>query len=281
MKKPFFCSVTTLKGSRSEKRKEPMKVKVKVSQKRVLNFVYLSGDVLMTIEDVCKDVKWSSVIDMIANEEWYKSCKKWRFVFELKNLEPDDILESEEESIKIISIKIVPQISFELPLGEFLVSVPFDSCNSWRDGQVYVIGACFEAHKKLRELGKDGYGTDKTKIHPLIDTYLCCGHETPCHHGEEHPYVFRDKNDKVLNIYDILEDPGDDNLIIVAVPKQVYCYHLREIQFHGPLRDGQRRKIICEKVSLCPDCGFLHCPFCGVYQYNVVRTAECRSTFNM
>ena len=252
------------------------KVKVKVTQKRTLEFVSLTGDVFMTLEDVTKDIKWSSILEKIAIEDWYLTCEKWRFVFGIKNLESNDVLESDSDVIKITCIKIVPQILFETQTGELLVSVPFQNCRSLFDRQVYLISACFEAHKKLEELDKDGYGIGKTKIHALIKTYIDSGCEIPCSHYREYPYVYHDKNGKLLDLYDILEDPGDDNLIIVAHPKEVYCYHVCDINFHGSLRNGQRRRDICEKITLCSNCGFLHCPSCGMYQYYKVGTSECR-----
>jgi hypothetical protein len=258
------------------KHKKSITVKIKT---RTIEFAYLSGDVLMTLEDISKEIKWSCIIEKIATEEWYKACKRWKFVFGLKNLDPDDVLDSDEDSIKIICVKIDPQIFFNLPDGELLVSIPFDSCHSWRDGQVYLIGACFEAHKKLIKLGKDGYGTAKTKIHPLVNTYFRGNHEIPNPHSRANPYIYRDENKKEIDLNDVLENSGDENLFIVAYPKEVYCFHLCESKFfHGPLRIGEQRKVIYEKgtVSLCSNCGFLHCPYCGRYLHYNVGTPECR-----
>jgi hypothetical protein len=250
-------------------------------QSRTLSFVYLSGNVLMTLENVCNDVKWSSILEMITTEEWYQTCKKWRFIFGIKNLEPDDILNLEEDSNKIISIKIDPQVIFELSSGELLVSVSFDNCKSWRfpndslyPGKVNLKCACLEANKKLRGLGKDGYGTDKTKIHPLIDAcYDIYVYETLL-------YVFHDKNGKEMNNRDEIEDPGDDNVIIVAEPKELYC-DICEIKFQGPLRIGEQRGGLREKIGVCSVCGFLHCLSCGKYMYYKVGTPECLAFHNM
>jgi hypothetical protein len=268
-------------------------------QTKSLILVSLTGDVLMIIEDVNKEFIWSSILDKIATEEWYQTCKKWKFVLELNNLKPDDILEFKGDSLKIVCIKIVvPQIYFELPDGKLLVSIPFDSCKSWHDKKVYVIGACFEAHKKLKELGKDGYGTERTKIHPFINIYKydCC--ETHCnetHHGNDnnyrrgglHPYpypyiyVFRDKNNNLLSSYDVLEDPGNDNVKVIAVPKQVFCSNNCKTKFYGPLRNGEQRKVLNETVSLCSVCGFLHCRSCGIYGEHMIGSFECRISCNM
>ena len=249
-------------------------------QTRTLIFVYLSGNVLMTLENVCEDVKWSSILEMIATEQWYQTCKRWRFIFGLKNLEPDDILNLDEDSNKIISIKIDPQVIFELSSGELLVSVSFDSCKSWRlpndilyPGKVNVLCACLEANKKLRRLGKDGYGTDKTKICPLIDIcYDICVY-APL-------YVFHDKNGKEMNKDDEIEDPGDNNVTFVAEPKELYC-DICEIKFHGPLRIGEQRGCLREKIRVCSVCDFLHCPSCGRYMYYKVGTPECLAFHNM
>jgi hypothetical protein len=247
-----------------------------------LVFVTFSGDVLMTLENNSKKIYWRSVLDKISTEEWYKTYKRWRFVFEIKNLEPHDIIESNDKMIKIMCVKIVePHITFELPDGEFLVSVPFEICKSWHDRQVYLLGACFEAHKKLRELGTDGYGTDRTKIHLLIDTYFCNGLENPRPGGGEHAYFFRDKNGKKLDIYDILKDPKDDNLTIVAVPKKVYCSNYCKTKFHGPMRIGERREVLNETVSMCPACGFLHCISCDNCGNHLIGTSECNASRNI
>lgn len=259
-------------------------------QTKSLILVSLTGDVLMIIKDVNKEFIWSSILDQIVSEEWYQTCKKWKFVLDLKNLKSDDVLELTGESLKITCIKIVvPQIYFELPDGKLLVSIPFDSCKSWHDKKVYVIGACFEAHKKLKELGKDGYGTERTKIHPFINIYRYDCSET--HHCNEnlhrrglHPYpyiyIFRDKNDNLLSSYDILEDPGNDNVKVIAIPKQVFCGNCKT-KFYGPLRDGEQRKVLNETISLCSVCGFLHCRSCGIYGEHMIGSFECRLSCNI
>jgi hypothetical protein len=240
-----------------------------------LVFVTFSGDVLMTLEDDRKKIIWSSILDKISTEEWYQTCKRWKFVFEIKNLEPHDVIESNDDMIKIMCIKIVePHITFELPDGEFLVSVPFDSCKSWSSPwgeNIYVIDACYEADKRLNEIGKNGYGTDKTKIYPFCDIRIYIDYEnSPWWY-----YIFRDKNGNELDMYEVLDIPEDDNLLIVADPKEVYCSHNCETKFHGPLRIGEERKVFHETVSLCSVCGFLHCPSCGIYLDHKIGTSEC------
>jgi hypothetical protein len=159
-----------------------------------LNFVSFLGDVLMTI-DVVKGVKWSYVLVMIATESWYLTCYKWRFVLGSKDLDPEDVFNSDEKSITITCVKIfVPQIFFMLPSGEVWITVPFESCNTF-ERQIYFIDACLEAHKKLKVEGKDGYGTYRSKIQPLIDT-----------HWSDQPYEFYDKNGKLMELFDVLED---------------------------------------------------------------------------
>jgi hypothetical protein len=249
---------------------------------KTLIFMTITSDVLMTLENVIKEERWSTILEKIATKEWYQMWVKWSFLCDTKILEPDAVLESEDAVISITCVKIVvPQITFELPDGEFLVSVPFEICKSWHDRQVYLLGACFEAHKKLRELGKDGYGTDRTKIHLLIDTYFCNGLENPRPGGGEHPYFFRDKNGKKLDIYDILKDPKDDNLTIVAVPKKVYCSNYCKTKFHGPMRIGERREVLNETVSMCPACGFLHCISCDNCGNHLIGTSECNASRNI
>ena len=105
-----------------------------VMQIITLVFMSLAGDVLMTL-DVFKEDKWSTIIEMIVTEEWYQTCKRWKFFFGLKNLNLDDVLDdvldSDEDQINITCVKIDPQIIFELSSGEFLVSVSFDQCVVW------------------------------------------------------------------------------------------------------------------------------------------------------
>jgi hypothetical protein len=43
---------------------------------------------------------------MIATEEWHKNCKRWKFFFGFKNLEPDDVFNSDEDLFKITHVKI-------------------------------------------------------------------------------------------------------------------------------------------------------------------------------
>ena len=259
-----YGSVSTLIGSQSVKNDELMTVKV--IKTRTIEFAYLSGDVLMTLDNVNKEDKWSSILEKIVTEEWYKTCKRWKFVFDLKNLNPDDVLNSDEDKIKIICVKIVPQIFFELSSGEFLVSVPFDSCRS-HYGEVYLMGACFKAHKQLKMLGKNGYGTAKTKIYPLIRTHFSGEDENVCL-PDKNSSVFRDKNGKELDLFDILDDPGDENLLIVVYPGTELCFQRCCEIAYGPLQIGEKPKAFYEYISLCSVCGFLHCLSCGGYQSN-------------
>jgi hypothetical protein len=228
-----------------------------------LNFVSFLGDILMTI-DVVKGIKWSSVLVMIATEAWYLTCYKWRFVLGSKDLEPDDVFNSDEKSITITCVKIfVPQIIFMLPSGEVWITVPFESCKQCDKGKIYVIEACFEAHKKLRDEGKDGYGTDKAKVHSLIASDTSCGIEIPCRHRGDQPYVFRDNSGKKLNLYDVLEDPGNDNLVIVVVLKNiVYCSDCSESRLKSILRIKDQYTMSNGIKNICPNCGFLHCLVC-------------------
>ena len=242
-----------------------------VMQTITLVFMSLAGDVLMTLENVCRKIIWRSIVDKIATEAWYQTCERWKFSFGIKNLEPYDILEFDEDLVKITCVKIDPQIIFELPGGEFLVSVSFYGCNllhkPW-DVNVCVNDACFYADQKLMDLDKDGNRTYKFKIHPL-------------HNNIEGNYVFRDKSGKELDMLDILEDPGDENILIVAVPKEVVYCNDCETTFSGPLRNGGVRKYFRESISLCPICGFLHCPSCCMYWRRVVGTYECYAFHNM
>jgi hypothetical protein len=248
-------------------------------QTRTLVFLSFSGDVLMTLENVSKDIYWSSILGKIAKEEWFKTCKRWRFVLGSENLKPNNVLVSDDKLINIRCVKIEPQITFMLSSGQFLVSVPFDSCYSCCDGEVNLLYACFEAHKKLKKLGKDGYGRKRTKIHPLYDTNMYCANKTP--RCGEHTYVFRDKNGNELDMYEDLEDPGDENLLIMVDPKEVYCSHKCETKFHGPLRIGEQRKVLREKISVCTICSFLHCPSCGMYLRHKIGTSECCASRDM
>lgn len=240
--------------------------KEKEIHSRTIIFVSMTGDIFMTLVDVNKEFKWSSILDTIATETWYKTCKRWRFAFGIKNLKLDDVLEFNDDVIKITCIKFEPQIIFELPTGELLVSISFGRCNSFYD----VLGMCFKAHIKLKDIGENGYGTNKPKIHTLINTYTYCGHVTFSPNSGEQAYDFYN-NGKLLDLYDILEDPGDDNLVIVAVPKQVYCSQEDCTKNYGMV---SRDKI---KISLCPVCGFLHCPSCGMYQYHIVGSTKCNN----
>ena len=271
-----------------QKQYQNQQVKVKESHTRTIIFVSLIGDVLMILENINKVIIWSSILDKIANEAWFLTCEKWRFVLGIKNLEIDDVLDFTSDVINIICIKvIVPKVIFKLQSGELLVSIPFEDCKTFYEKQVNVSSACFGAHQKLKELGKDGYGTKRTKKQPLFDTYTCFGRETS--NGEECSlYILRDKNGKSLFGSDVLENPGDENLIIVVVPEQIYCNHCYGTNFHGPLHEGEKRivirgiiRVIGEIITLCPDCGFLHCPSCGMYRNHKVRTSECRTSCHM
>jgi hypothetical protein len=232
-------------------------------QMETKSFIFVSfiGDILMTLEyeSKSKEIKWSSILEKITTESWFQSCEKWKFVLELNNLEPDDVLVFDDKFIKITCIKIViPQIIFESPDGKFLVSISFESCKSWDDERVYVVVACSKAHIKLKELGKD----KGAELHPYV-------------------YIFHDKNGKELSLYDVLEDPGDDNLIIVVTPKQLYCVNNCQTKFHGPLRDGEQRKIYYEIISFCSVCSFLHCPSCNRYCNHMIGSPECLVSRNM
>lgn len=246
-------------------------------QLRILEFLSLTGDILLILEDTRKEIIWSSILERIAMEEWYQTYHKWRFVLGFKNLEPNDVLDSDSISFKITCLKIfVPQISFVLPSGESLVSIPFEDCKQLYDLCVCFFDVCFRAHKKLTELGKDGYGTHKTKIQPMINTYKWGGRKTFCL-NENYSYILCN-NGILLKYYDVLKIPEDDNLIIVVVPEQVYCNHCCGTKFHGPLRVGEQRKVIREIIRICPDCGFLHCSFCGMYRHHMIKKSKCCTT---
>ena len=213
-----------------------------------LVFMSLTGDVFMTLNT--KETRWSSILEKIVIEEWYQNYEKWSFVFDSKNLEPDYVFKSEDAEIKITCIKIVePHITFELPSGKFLVSVPFSSCKIWHSKHVYLINACCKAHEKLLKLGKNGYGTGTNKVYPFPLNYTST-------------YIFRNKKGERLYVSAVLEVPEDDNLIIVAIPKSQYCNRYCEIKFQGPLRIGEERKFINRTLCICPNCGFFHCLSC-------------------
>jgi hypothetical protein len=251
-------------------------------------FESITGDVFMTLGNIkskskseSKEIKWSSILDMIASEEWYQTCEKWKFVSGYTNLKSDNVLKLDEELIKITCVKIIePNIIFKSPDGELLVSIPFEICRSWYDNKVYLIGACFEAHKQLKREGKDGYGTDRPKVHPLIDTSISDGNEIPRPGGGTNPYVFHDKNDKEMDLYDVLEDLENENMTIIAIPQKVYCSNCI-FDFQGPLRDGQQRnKVLSEVISLCSNCGFLHCLSCQ-YCFPTVGSTASSSSHHM
>ena len=165
----------------------------------------------MTLEDdiKSKEIKQSSILEKITTEEWFQTCEKWRFACGIKNLEPDDVLISDDKLIKIICIKIVvPQIIFESPDGKFLVLIPFEKCRTPNTKHAYLSNVCYEdeVYKKLLEFSKDSYGTDTVRIYPLD---LACR------------YIFRDKNGKELELNDFIEDPGNDNVLIIV---QLYLH---------------------------------------------------------
>jgi hypothetical protein len=194
--------------------KKLLKEKVKETQIRKILFESITGDVFMTLENISKKSKWCSILEKITTEEWYQTCKKWRFVFGIKNLEPDDVLEQDDGLIRITCIKIAePQIIFETPDGEFLVSVPFDSCKIWLSNNVYLISACNKAFEKLLDMGKNDDGTYKTNAFSLPLSF-------------SHGYIFCNKNGEELHASDVLEVPKDDNLIIVAIPRSQCCSFL-------------------------------------------------------
>ena len=265
-----YGSVTASLVPRVEKRLKQSEV----TMSRDLVLVSLSGDDLtkITVEDDNEKITWSSILERIATEEWFQVCKKWRFIVGDKILQPGDVLESDSDTITITCIKIVPRIIFMQPDGEILVSIPFETCRSMFNGEVFVRGAALEAHKKLKEIGEDGYGTHRTKVHPLLVTYMCNGCEVPC--CAEHPHDFRHENGEPLDLDDVLEDPGDGNVTVVVVPKRVYC-HDCVTKICGPLRIGDRRRSFCERIDICSSCGFLHCPSCGFYGNRLVRSSEC------
>lgn len=245
-----------------------------VSQTTSLVFALLSGVILMTIEINDKKITWMTILEKIVAEAWFRNFPKWKFNVGDKTLQPGDVLDLGGSTITISCIKDASSmIFFKLLSGEFLVSVSFESCRSWFDQRVYVRGACFEAHKKLKELGEDGYGTPNTKIHPLLVTYMSNGHEVPC--DGEHPYDFHDENGVPFDLDDVLEDPGDGYLTIVVVPKQVYCGTHCDTRICGPLRQGEYPRFYRKKINLCPTCGCLHCPSCGMFGHHVVGTSVC------
>lgn len=249
--------------------------KVKDTQSRTLIFLSFLGDVLMILEDVCKEIKWSVILEKIVKESWFQACEKWRFVFDDKNLELDDVLESDDDTIKITCVKvIVPLISFVLESGELLVSIPFEDCKTLDDDQVYVIDACLVADKKLKTLGKNGYGTYRTRYPPLVDTSIGCDRETLI--GEICSYHFNDRNGRLLGYYDILENPGEDNLVIFAAPKNVYCENDCHMDIYERLNDRERARYIGDTLVLCHNCSLWHCPSCGMYADHEVGTYECR-----
>jgi hypothetical protein len=249
-------------------------------QTKTIIFMSLAGNELMTLD--VKDIKWSSILQIIAMEEWYQTCKRWKFVLGVNNsksdnvLQSDDVLKSDDKMILITCIQFIPHISFELPTGETLVTIPFDSCKSSIDSFVYLLRACFEAHKELKDSVKDGYGTYITKIHPLLDTYICNGHEIP---KKDHPYVFYDKKGTLLKFREKLKEPEHDNLIIVAVQRKVYCYQC-QMNANGILHDEEQRNIFNESITvkLCSVCGFLHCSSCGMFNFHKVGTSDCVTT---
>jgi hypothetical protein len=237
-----------------------------------LVFVSLTGDVLMTLKDdiKSKEIKWSSILEKIATEEWYQSCEKWRFAFGIKNLEPNDVLVLDDKLNEIICVKIVvPQIIFESPDGKFLVSIPFDKCRTPNTKHAYLSNVCYEdeVYKKLLEFGKDSYGTDTVRIYPYpLDL--------------AYRYIFHDKNGKELELNDFIEDPGNDNVLIV-VQLYLHCERSCKIKFYGPLRFGERRKVLTDTISLCSVCGYVHCSSCGMYRHHRVGTSHCRAVRNM
>ncbi len=194
--------------------KKLLKEKVKETQIRKILFESITGDVFMTLENISKKSKWWTILEKIAKEEWYQTCKKWRFVFGIKNLEPEDVLEPDDDLIRITCIKIAePQIIFETPDGEFLVSVPFESCKIWLSNHVYLVNACNKAFEKLLDMGKNDDGTYKSNAFSLPLSF-------------NYGYIFYNNNGEQLHAYDVLKVPKDDNLIIVAIPMSQYCSFL-------------------------------------------------------
>ena len=163
-------------------------------------------------------------------------------MMDIKILEADDVLNFTENNVIIITcIKIIPLIIFELPSGQLLTSVQFDSCRSFYDSCVYLRCACFHAHKMLKASGVDGYGTNRSKLHPLLDTYGEGTYE--CIRRTEPPYDFY-LDDQLLELHGILPDPEYGNITIVAVPKEIRCNFCAFTQkLHGPLRNGETREV--------------------------------------
>jgi hypothetical protein len=207
----IFSALDNMQKRSKNKKLLKEKVKEKETQIRKILFESITGDVFMTLENISKESKWWSVLEKIVTEEWYQTCKKWRFVFGIKNLEPEDVLEQDDGLIRITCIKIAePQIIFETPDGEFLVSVPFDSCKIWLSNHVYLISACNKAFEKLLDMGKNDDGTYKSNAFSLPLSF-------------SHGYIFCNKNGEELHASAVLEVPKDDNLIIVAIPRSQYC----------------------------------------------------------
>jgi hypothetical protein len=235
--------------------KNPKKTSVKLTEITNTNaksiiFTTLAGDQLMIIKVDDKKVVWCSILRMIAVEPWFQTSNRWKFIMGIKTLDINDVFEFvDNDMISITCIKIIPQIIFKLPSGEILVSIPFDCCRTINDGLVYIRGACFVAHQKMKVLGIDGYGTKKCKIHPLIDTYGEGQYEYP--RFTDPPYDFY-LNGEELDTRDILSDPGYDDITIIAEQKEIMCNNCEVL--------AER-----ETIRRCAICDFLHCPRCGKY----------------
>ena len=229
---------------------------------KTLVFMTITSDVLMTLENVSKKERWSTILEKIATKEWYQMWVKWSFLCDTKILEPDAVLESEDAVISITCVKIVvPQITFEFPKGKFLVSIPFDNSRSCITKRAYLTNACTEAHEKLMEMAKNG--TDTTKIYPYpLDL--------------PYKYIFYDNNGEKLDYNNVLKVPEDNNLIIEA---ELNWYCNRSCRSCGPSCIGETA--LCGKISICPNCDFLHCLFCGICGQNVIDTTDCRASCNM
>ena len=93
--------------------------------------------------------------------------------------------------------------------------------------------------------------------------------------------MFHGKNGEELGLYDVLEDPGDDNLIIVVNQSRYSVLITAKRKFHGPLRDGEQRKTYYEIISFCSVCGFMHCPSCNRYCHRMTGSPECHVSRNM
>ena len=170
-----------------------------------LVFMTITSDVLMTLENVSKEERWSTILEKIATKEWYQMWVKWSFLCDTKILEPDAVLESEDAVISITCVKIVvPQITFEFPKGKFLVSIPFDYCRSSHTNRPSLTYAWNEAKIKLLELDKNR--RDITEILPYPDGHVL---------GNHYFLFFRDKNGESFE-NGILPVPEDNNLIIVG-----------------------------------------------------------------